>query len=87
MTSRTHKPSQKTGFSLVEVMISMLVLSVLALAITKTMALTKYTAEDSLYEVTALNLGLSIIEQMKSTSYVELANPPNFGGGNPLSGC
>lgn len=54
----------------------MFVLTLLALAITKTLTFTKYTAEDSLYEATALNLGLSIIEQMKSTSYIKLANPP-----------
>jgi prepilin-type N-terminal cleavage/methylation domain-containing protein len=71
-----HNPAQNKGFSLVEVMISMFILTLLALAVTKGLTFTKYTAEDSLYEVTALNLGLSIIEQMKSTSFNELSDPP-----------
>lgn len=77
-TERRH--SRVSGFSLVEILISMFVLTVLALATTKTLIVSKYTAEDSLYEATALNLGLSIIEQMKSASYVVLENPPLSGG-------
>lgn len=80
MSPQKNSTQQKTGFSLIEVMISMFVLTLLALAITKTLAHAKYTAEDSLYEATALNLGLSIVEQMKSTSYVALSNPPLAGG-------
>lgn len=77
---KKRKYLRASAFSLVEVMISMFVLTVLALATTKTLIIAKYTAEDSLYEATALNLGLSIIEQMKSASYVVLENPPLSGG-------
>ena len=57
-------------------MISMFVFTILALATTQTLIFTKYTAENSLYEATSLNLGLSIIEQMKSTPYSDLQDPP-----------
>ncbi|TVP75497.1 MAG: prepilin-type N-terminal cleavage/methylation domain-containing protein [Puniceicoccaceae bacterium] len=72
--------SKDHGFSLVEVMIAMFVLTLLALATTRTMTYTKFTTEDTLYEATTLNLGLSIIEQMKGRSYHELMNPPLVGG-------
>lgn len=68
------------GFSLVEVMISMFVFTLLALATTQTLIFTKYAAENSLYEATSLNLGLSIIEQMKSAPYQDLTNPPIVDG-------
>lgn len=63
----------------------MFVLTLLALATTQALIFSKYTAEESLYEATALNLGLSIIEQMKSASYQTLENPPQKQGGDAFT--
>lgn len=55
-----------SGFTLVEVIISLLVLTVAALGITQFLISVQYSAEDNLYESTALNLALNALEQMKS---------------------
>jgi type II secretory pathway pseudopilin PulG len=77
--------SRRSGLSLIEVVVSMFVLTLLALATTQALIFSKYTAEESLYEATALNLGLSIIEQMKSASYQTLENPPQKKGGDSFT--
>ncbi|WP_425609298.1 type IV pilus modification PilV family protein [Thalassobacterium maritimum] len=63
------------GFSLLEVMISMFILTLFILAFTKGLSYVKYLAEDNLYEATALTVAVSIIEQMKGASLNLLENP------------
>jgi prepilin-type N-terminal cleavage/methylation domain-containing protein len=70
----------RRGFSLVEVVISMFVLAIFVLAFTQTLIFTKYQAEDNLYAATALTVGVSAIEQMKSVSLARLESPPNING-------
>lgn len=68
------------GFSLVEIVISMFILALFVLAFTKGLTYTKYTAEDNLYEATAMTVAVSIIEQMKGASLNLLENPPQKDG-------
>ena len=44
-------------------MVSMFVLALLALALTKLLLFSKVTAEDNLYEATSLTVAISIIEE------------------------
>lgn len=73
---------RRSAFSLVETIIALFVLTLLALALTKTLIYTGYMAEGNLYEATALTVASSIIEQVKGTSYDNLRNPP-VRNGNP----
>ena len=68
------------GFSLVEVVVSMFIFALLALALTKTLTFTKYLAEDNLYEATALTVASSLIEQIKGASLDLLIDPIQTGG-------
>lgn len=63
------------GFTLVEVVFSLFVLTVFIVAILKTSTFTKYSAEQNLYESTALNAAIGIIEQIKGANYELLINP------------
>ncbi|MFQ3225314.1 MAG: prepilin-type N-terminal cleavage/methylation domain-containing protein [Lentimonas sp.] len=72
--------TRRAAFSLVEVMVSMLIFTLLALALTKALLFSKMTAEDNLYEATALTVAISTIEQMKGASLNLLSNPVKSGG-------
>jgi prepilin-type N-terminal cleavage/methylation domain-containing protein len=75
-TKSTNKQDRRAGFSLAELMISMFLLSMLSLGITKLLFFSKMTAEDNLYEATALTVAISVIEQMQGVSFDLLENPP-----------
>ncbi len=66
--STTPPQPRSDGFSLVEAIIALSILTVLALAFSKGLFLAKVTAEDNLYEATSLTVAISTIEQMKSAS-------------------
>jgi len=68
------------GFSLIEVIVSLFVLALLALALAKALTFAKYTAEDNLYEATALTVAVSAVEQIKGISLDALRDPPEVGG-------
>lgn len=72
--------SHHAAFSLVEMMVSMFVLALLALALTKLLLFSKVTAEDNLYEATSLTVAISIIEQMHGASLNLLENPSQESG-------
>lgn len=78
--SITPFPSRKYGYSLVEVIISMFVLTLLSLAFTRGLIFAKYTAENNIYESTALTVAVSTIEQMKGASIGVIENPTRSGG-------
>lgn len=54
------------GFTLVETIITVVILSIAALGIMKFLISTQFIAEDNLYESTALTVALSTLEQMKN---------------------
>ena len=66
--STVAHPASLAAFSLVELMVSMFVLALLALALTKLLLFSKVTAEDNLYEATSLTVAISTIEQMQGAS-------------------
>lgn len=68
-----------SGFTLVEIVIALVILTVGALGITQFLISLQYTAEDNLYESTALNIALSTLEQMKSTPIPVLDATPQNG--------
>jgi len=72
--------NDSAGYSLVEVVISMFILALFVLAFTKGLTYTKYTAEDNLYEATAMTVAVSTIEQMKGASLNLLESPPKKSG-------
>lgn len=73
-------PASLAAFSLVELMVSMFVLALLALALTKLLLFSKVTAEDNLYEATSLTVAISTIEQMQGASLNLLENPSQESG-------
>lgn len=54
----------------------MLILTLLSLSFIKGLIYAKYTAEDNLYEASALSVAVSTIEQMKGASINKLSSPP-----------
>lgn len=74
------QPPRKRGYSLAEVVITMLILALFVLAFTRGLTYAKYTAEDNLYDSTALNVAVSTIEQMKGAGLSAIENPPTVGG-------
>jgi prepilin-type N-terminal cleavage/methylation domain-containing protein len=70
------KRKESHGFSLVEIVISMFILALFVLAFTKGLTYTKYTAEDNLYEATAMTVAVSIMEQMKGANNTLIESPP-----------
>jgi prepilin-type N-terminal cleavage/methylation domain-containing protein len=78
---KTDKSKQiQSGFSLVEMIVSMFVLTLLSLGFIKGLVYTKYMAEDNLYEASALSVAVSTIEQMKGASISLLSTPSTSGG-------
>ncbi len=57
-----------SGFTLVEIVISLLILAFAAVGLVKFLISIQYTAEDNLYESTALTVALSTLEQMKNAA-------------------
>ncbi|CAA6692992.1 MULTISPECIES: hypothetical protein [unclassified Lentimonas] len=72
--------SRVAAFTLLEVMGSMFLFTLFALAFTKALFLCKATAEDNLYDATALTVAISTIEQMKGASLSLLESPPTSNG-------
>ena len=65
-----HTDSKKSisGFTLVETVITMTILTIAAVSIVGTLITIQYKSQDSLYNSTALTIAISTLEQMKSTS-------------------
>lgn len=63
-----------SGFTLVEVIISLVILTFVAAGLMSFLISIKYAAEDNLYESTALTVALSTLEQMKSKKFGELSD-------------
>ena len=83
----TQKQSAKysgKGLTLLEVMLSMLIFTIVALGLSRFMIHSKFMAENNLYEATALNVALSTIEQLQSEPYNTIealmagANPADY---------
>ena len=70
----------KDAFSLVEMVITLFLFTILALALTKALTYTKYIAEDNLYEATALTVASSLNEQIKGASLDLIINPKRING-------
>lgn len=69
MTTILKKKRKETpGFTLVETIITVFVLSVAAIGFTKLLIATQYAAEDNLYDSTAQTVALSTLEQMKNAN-------------------
>lgn len=73
----TNVKRNTSGFTLVEIVISMLVLSFVAAGLVSFLISIQYTAEDNLYEATALTVALSTLEQMKSMITEDLEDNMN----------
>ena len=85
-------PLRRTGLTLVEVMVSLVILTILATAISKSLIYAQYSAEDNLHESIALNMALSTLEQLKAENYnrlLEIQTNGNFdfiyGNGNSIN--
>ena len=63
-----------SGFTLIEVIISLVILTFIAVGLMSFLISIKYAAEDNLYESTALTVALSTLEQMKSKKFGELSS-------------
>lgn len=63
-----------SGFTLIEVIISLVILTFVATGLMSFLISIKYAAEDNLYESTALTVALSTLEQMKSKKFGELSD-------------
>lgn len=61
-------------------MIALFVFTLLAMAYTKTLTYSKYTAENNLYEATTSTVADSLIEQIKGASLDVLENPKKVDG-------
>ncbi|CAA6676849.1 MULTISPECIES: hypothetical protein [unclassified Lentimonas] len=79
LSAKTNS-SRVAAFTLVEVMGSMFLFTLFALAFMKGLLFCKVTAEDNLYDATALTVAISTIEQMKGASISLLESPPTSGG-------
>jgi prepilin-type N-terminal cleavage/methylation domain-containing protein len=78
--SQCRSESQRAGFSLVEVMIAMFILTFFTAALFKGLLYAKYTAEDNLYTSTALTVAVSLMEQMKGASINQISSPKEVSG-------
>ena len=83
---------RRSGLTLIEVMVSLVILTVTATAISKSLIYAQYSAENNLYESIALNTALSTLEQLKAENYnrlIEIQTNGNFdfiyGNGNSIS--
>lgn len=81
--SRLISRNPKSGFTLIEVVYALIILAVLFAGLIKISAFTKFNAEQNLYEVSALNAALGVIEQLKSANYELLTDPPTGASGTP----
>lgn len=76
---RINVKRNTSGFTLVEVMISLLILAIAAAGLVSFLIAIQYMAEDNLYESTALTVAISTLEQMKSMTTDNLENRMNAG--------
>ena len=74
---RTNVRRNTSGFTLVEVVISLLILAIAAAGLVSFLISIQYMAEDNLYESTALTVAISTLEQMKSMATENLENSMN----------
>lgn len=72
-----NEKNNTSGFTLIEVIISLVILTFVALGLMSFLISIKYAAEDNLYESTALTVALSTLEQMKSKKFGELSSSQN----------
>lgn len=63
------KKRKDSGFTLVETLIAVVILSIAVTGFIRLLISTQYNAEETLYESTALNVALSTLEQMKNSSF------------------
>ena len=56
-----------SGFTLIETLITVTILTIAAVGFTSLLITIQYTAEDNLYESTALTVALGTLEQMKNS--------------------
>jgi len=75
---------RRSGFSLIEVMIAMTVFSVVVAGTFSVALLTRYMADQQVYENTAFTVAQSIIEQIKSTEFQVVRNAARSGEAGAL---
>jgi prepilin-type N-terminal cleavage/methylation domain-containing protein len=75
---RQRSPGQ-AGLSLVEVMISIVVLSILTMGILATLLQSRRATEGSIYQVTATTVATGYLEQLKTMNLASLANIDSSG--------
>ena len=82
-----HTDSKKSisGFTLVETVITMTILTIAAVGIVGTLITIQYTSQDSLYGSTALTVAMSTLEQMKSMDSNALENSINTSSFNLIT--
>lgn len=85
--------NNKNGFSLVEMLISMAVFSIVAIAFTTSVMQTRRLSETNIYKTTAFSIAHSYAEQIMATDYDDLLEsigdqniPIEFHSINPSSG-
>lgn len=69
---QTNIRSNNSGFTLVETIITVVILSAAAVGLVSFLISIQYQSQDNLYGSTALTVAMSTLEQMKSKSDVEL---------------
>ena len=68
----TNLKSKNSGFTLVETIITTVILTIAAAGLVSFLISIQYKSQDSLYNSTALTVAISTLEQMKSTSSSDL---------------
>lgn len=69
---QTNVKRNTSGFTLLEVMISLIILAVAAAGLVSLLISMQYISEDNLYKSTALTVAISTLEQMKSMTTNDL---------------
>ena len=78
------RPPRRGGFSLIEVMVAMVVFSITVAGTFSVALLTRYMADQQVYENTAFTVAQSVIEQIKSTEFQTVRNAARAGEGGSL---
>ena len=81
----TKMRKNTSGFTLIETLITTVVLTLVAVGVTSFLISIQYTAQDSLYESTAFTVASSTLEQMKSEDAADLENAMNDGTFNLIT--
>lgn len=74
----------RAGITLLELMVGLVLMALVAFGVIKASSMSKFTAEQNLYESTAVNTAIGLIEQMKGTNYNSIANPPVDADGDEI---